>query len=146
MKFLNVFYFCGSFLTFALLDPDCEYGSGSGPTDLIESGSNTEPDPKPCFNSYHIFYFRSCTRRRRERRPLKRRRRRLTVTPTAAATVTRTAATWTCAASSSTSWRTRSALSSSSCRLSSCGRCVTIRTFKAFKGVVSRDEYLLWRS
>ncbi len=30
---------------FALLDPDSEYGSGS--TDLIESGSNPDPDPKP---------------------------------------------------------------------------------------------------
>jgi hypothetical protein len=45
MKFLNFFYFCGSF--FALLDPDSEYGSGSGCTDLIESGSNPNPDPKP---------------------------------------------------------------------------------------------------
>jgi hypothetical protein len=31
---------------FALLDPDSEYGSGS--TGLIESGSNTDPDPIPC--------------------------------------------------------------------------------------------------
>jgi hypothetical protein len=30
---------------FALLDPDPEYGSGS--TDLIESGYNPDPDPKP---------------------------------------------------------------------------------------------------
>jgi hypothetical protein len=27
------------------MDPDYEYGSGS--TDLIESGSNLDPDPKP---------------------------------------------------------------------------------------------------
>ncbi len=32
---------------FALLDPDSEYGSGS--TDLIESGSNPVPDPKPWY-------------------------------------------------------------------------------------------------
>jgi hypothetical protein len=28
-------------------DPYSEYGSGSGFTDLIESGSNTDPDPNP---------------------------------------------------------------------------------------------------
>ncbi len=35
---------------FALLGPDSEYGSGSGSTDPIESGSNpdTDPDPQPC--------------------------------------------------------------------------------------------------
>jgi hypothetical protein len=27
-------------------DPDSEHGCGSGSTDLIESGSNTDPDPK----------------------------------------------------------------------------------------------------
>jgi hypothetical protein len=42
MKFLNFFpTFVGHFC----LDPDSEYGSGS--TDLIESGSNPDPDPKP---------------------------------------------------------------------------------------------------
>jgi hypothetical protein len=47
MNFLNFFYFCGSF--FALLDPDpdSEYGSVSGFTDPIESGSNKDPDPDP---------------------------------------------------------------------------------------------------
>jgi hypothetical protein len=37
-------------VNFALMDPDpdSEYGSESGSTDLIESGSNTDPDPKPC--------------------------------------------------------------------------------------------------
>jgi hypothetical protein len=36
-------------IIFGLLDPDqdSEYGSGSGSTDLIESGSNLDPDPKP---------------------------------------------------------------------------------------------------
>ncbi len=36
-------------IIFALLDPnpDSEYGSGS--SDLIESGSILDPDPKPCF-------------------------------------------------------------------------------------------------
>jgi hypothetical protein len=29
------------------MDPDSEYGSGSGSTDLIECGSNPDPDPKP---------------------------------------------------------------------------------------------------
>ncbi len=42
-KILKI-YFCGFF---ALLDPDFEYGSGS--TDLIESGSNPVPDPKPWY-------------------------------------------------------------------------------------------------
>jgi hypothetical protein len=43
MKFL---YFLSTFVGhFTLLDPDSEYGSGS--TDLIESGSNTDLDPKP---------------------------------------------------------------------------------------------------
>jgi hypothetical protein len=40
---------------FALLDPDSESGYGS--TDLTESGSNPDPDPKHC-TEY-------CTRRRR---------------------------------------------------------------------------------
>jgi hypothetical protein len=45
LKFLNFFYFCGSFLpSWIRMDPDYEYGSGS--TDLIESGSNMDPDPK----------------------------------------------------------------------------------------------------
>ncbi len=33
---------------FALLDPDTNSEYGSGATALIESGSNTDPDPKPC--------------------------------------------------------------------------------------------------
>ncbi len=40
MKFLNFFLFL--WVIFALLDPDPD----SGPTDLIESGSNPAPDPK----------------------------------------------------------------------------------------------------
>jgi hypothetical protein len=45
MKFLNIFFYF-LLVIFALLhpDPDSEYGSGS--TDLIESGSNTDPDPE----------------------------------------------------------------------------------------------------
>jgi hypothetical protein len=43
MKFLNFFLLL--WVIFALLDPDSEYGSGS--TDLIESISNPDPDPKP---------------------------------------------------------------------------------------------------
>jgi hypothetical protein len=41
-------YFFGSF--FALLDPDpdCDSGSGYGSSDPIESGSNSDPDPKHC--------------------------------------------------------------------------------------------------
>jgi hypothetical protein len=52
MKFLNFFLLLW---VFALLDldPDSEYGSGS--TDLIESGSNTDPDPKPWSSHYLIF-------------------------------------------------------------------------------------------
>jgi hypothetical protein len=40
MKFLNFFLLL--WVIFALLDPDpdSEYGSGTGSTDLIESGSN----------------------------------------------------------------------------------------------------------
>jgi hypothetical protein len=46
MKFLNFFLLLWVIL--ALLDPDPEPDSenGSGSTDLIESGSNTDPDPK----------------------------------------------------------------------------------------------------
>jgi hypothetical protein len=33
---------------FALLDPYPDSESGSGSNDLIESGSNPEPDPQPC--------------------------------------------------------------------------------------------------
>jgi hypothetical protein len=43
MKFLNFFLLL--WVIFALLDPDpdSEYGSGSGYTNLIESGSNPDP-------------------------------------------------------------------------------------------------------
>jgi hypothetical protein len=37
---------------FCLLEPDSEYGSGSRSTDLIESGSNPDPDPKPWFGVF----------------------------------------------------------------------------------------------
>jgi hypothetical protein len=47
MKFLNFFLLL--WVIFALLDPDPDSEYGSGSTDLIESGSNTDPDPKPCF-------------------------------------------------------------------------------------------------
>jgi hypothetical protein len=43
MKFLIFFYFLG--VIFALLDPDPDSEYGSGSTDLIESGTNTDPDP-----------------------------------------------------------------------------------------------------
>jgi hypothetical protein len=49
---------------FALLDPDPDSGSGS--TDLIESGSN--PDPQPCFLQYTI---RDAMRVEEEKRRLK---------------------------------------------------------------------------
>jgi hypothetical protein len=39
-------FFLLLWVIFALLDPDPNSGSGS--TDLIESGSNPEPDPQPC--------------------------------------------------------------------------------------------------
>jgi hypothetical protein len=41
MKFLNFFLLLR--VIFALLDPDSKYGSGSGSTDLIESGSAKLP-------------------------------------------------------------------------------------------------------
>jgi hypothetical protein len=49
MKIPNLFTFL--WVIFALLDPDLESESvlGSGSTDLIESGSNTDPDLKHCF-------------------------------------------------------------------------------------------------
>jgi hypothetical protein len=43
MKFQIFSIFLGHF---SVPDPDSEYGSGS--IDLIESGSNLDPDPKPC--------------------------------------------------------------------------------------------------
>jgi hypothetical protein len=45
MKFLN-FYYIHLWVIFALLDPDpnFDYGFRFGSTDLIESGSNTDPD------------------------------------------------------------------------------------------------------
>ncbi len=46
-------FFLLLWVIFALLDPDSEYGSGSGSTGPIEYGSNPDPDPKPC--SSHIF-------------------------------------------------------------------------------------------
>jgi hypothetical protein len=46
MEFLNLFaVFMGYF---AVLDPDPDSGSGYGSNDLIESGSNLDPDPKHC--------------------------------------------------------------------------------------------------
>jgi hypothetical protein len=51
MKFLNFVLFLWVIL--ALLDPDSEYGSGS--TDLTESGSNMDPDPKHIFSTYLCF-------------------------------------------------------------------------------------------
>jgi hypothetical protein len=45
MHFLNFFLF--SLVIFALLYPDPDSESGS--TDLIESGSNPDPNPKHCF-------------------------------------------------------------------------------------------------
>ncbi len=46
MKYLHFFQLLC--VIFALLDPDLDSGYGSGSTDLIESGSNTDPDPKSC--------------------------------------------------------------------------------------------------
>ncbi len=47
-NFLIFFYFCGSLALLNLdPDPDSEYGSVSGSTDLIDTGSNTDPDLKP---------------------------------------------------------------------------------------------------
>jgi hypothetical protein len=45
MKFLNFFLLL--WVIFALLDPDPDSKCGSGSTDLIESGSNRDPDPQP---------------------------------------------------------------------------------------------------
>jgi hypothetical protein len=44
IKFLNFFLFL--WVIFALPDPDSESGFGYGSTDLIESGSNPDADPK----------------------------------------------------------------------------------------------------
>jgi hypothetical protein len=44
MKFLNFFLLL--WVIFALLDLDSESGSGYGCTDLIQSGSNSDLDPK----------------------------------------------------------------------------------------------------
>ncbi len=41
-------FFLLLWVIFALLDPDPDYGSESVSTDLIEYGSNTDPDPQPC--------------------------------------------------------------------------------------------------
>ncbi len=46
MKFLN--FLLDLWLIFALLNPDLDSEYGSGSTDLIESGSNLDPGPKPC--------------------------------------------------------------------------------------------------
>jgi hypothetical protein len=46
MKFLNFFLLL--WVIFAPLDPDLDSEYGSGSIDLIESGSNPDPDPKPC--------------------------------------------------------------------------------------------------
>ncbi len=55
MKFLNFFLLL--WVIFSLLDPNphSEYGCGS--TDLIESGSNTDPDPKQLLTTYSIHNF-----------------------------------------------------------------------------------------
>ncbi len=47
MKFLNLFTTVLLWVIVVLLDPapDSEYGSGF--TDLVESGSNSHPDPQP---------------------------------------------------------------------------------------------------
>jgi hypothetical protein len=45
MKFLNFFLLL--WVIFALLDPDPDSEYGFGSTDLIESGSITDPNPKP---------------------------------------------------------------------------------------------------
>ncbi len=45
MKFLD--FFLLFWVLFALLDPDLDYEYGSRSTDLIESGSNTGPEPYP---------------------------------------------------------------------------------------------------
>jgi hypothetical protein len=47
MKFLNFFLLL--WVIFALLDRDTGFTYGSGSTDLIESGSNRDPDPQPWF-------------------------------------------------------------------------------------------------
>jgi hypothetical protein len=46
MKFLNFFLLV--WVNFTLLDPDPDSEYGSGSIDLIESGSNTDPDTKHC--------------------------------------------------------------------------------------------------
>jgi hypothetical protein len=45
MKFIN--FFLLMWVIFALLDPDPDSECGSGSTDLIESRSNPDTDPKP---------------------------------------------------------------------------------------------------
>ncbi len=36
------------------MGPFCSPGSGSGFTDPIESGSNPDPDPQPCWHQYYV--------------------------------------------------------------------------------------------
>jgi hypothetical protein len=57
MKFLNFFLLL--WVSFALPDPDSEYGSRFGSTDLIESGFNLDLDPKPW--CVYIYFFVSST-------------------------------------------------------------------------------------
>jgi hypothetical protein len=45
MKFLNFFLLLWVVIALLDTDPDSEYGSESGSTDPIESGSNWDPDP-----------------------------------------------------------------------------------------------------
>jgi hypothetical protein len=47
MKFHKFFLLL--WVIFALLDPDSDSEYGSGSTDPIESGSNWDADPQPCF-------------------------------------------------------------------------------------------------
>jgi hypothetical protein len=53
MKFLKKFLLLSVIFSLLDPDPDSEYGSRSGSTNLIESGSNpdlgTDPDPEPYF-------------------------------------------------------------------------------------------------
>jgi hypothetical protein len=66
MKFLKKFLLL--WVIFALLDPDSE--SGTGFTDLIESGSNPDPDPKHWNTDKHYvtLHLGGADRRSRNRR------------------------------------------------------------------------------
>jgi hypothetical protein len=56
MKFLKKFLLLWVILALLDSDPDSEYGSGS--TDLIESGSNSDPDLQPWFLGIHLSLLR----------------------------------------------------------------------------------------